>query len=205
MRKWYNPYHGIVLFRISVKERMQRTGFILRRSDGNSNTQMLTLKWGSEEYTKKYGSQTPIFRMEFMAGAVSIGDSLYISLCSGREHADEANMSFQIKLTDSAGNTAIMSINDFGGVINPNVAPVFKPLISAIVGEREPVLQMVCIPTEQFEGLRGDVIGMEWIIDAGEAGKTCQILYADDLRVEREVAKIGSNPRYYSIYEGSRC
>ena len=150
----------------------------------NSN-RVLTLKWGSEEYTEKYGSQTPTFKIGFMAGTVSVGDRLYISLCSGKENADEPDVSFEIKLTDSAGNTSIMSINDFGGVINPIEAPVFKPLISAIVGVCEPVLQMVCIPTERFEGLRGDIFSMEWIMDAGEAGKTGQVLYADDLRVER--------------------
>ena len=77
-----------------------------------------------------------------------------------------------------------MSIDDFGGVVDPIDAPAFKPIFSLIRGEREPVLQMVCIPTELFEGLSGSVDSMEWVMPAGSVGEEGATLYADDLRVQ---------------------
>jgi len=150
----------------------------------NSN-RVLLLHWGSKEYAEKYGVQTPIFKTEFANDIVSAGDKLYISLCSGKESANEPDVSFQIKLTDSAGHTSMMSVNDFGGVVNPIDAPVFKPLFSAIIGVREPVLQMICIPTERFEGLRGNIVSMEWIMDTAGISNAGLTLYADDLRVAK--------------------
>jgi len=150
----------------------------------NSN-RVLLLKWGSEEYAEKYGPQTPVFKTEFAEGAVSVGDRLYVSLCSGNDNSNEPDVSFQIRLTDSTGRTSAMSINDFGGVVNPIDARIYKPLFLEIVGVREPVLQMVCIPTERFDGLSGSITSMEWIMDSVENSKAGQTLYADDLRVEK--------------------
>ena len=148
----------------------------------NSN-RVLLLQWGSEEYIEKYGSQAPVFRMDFAENAVSAGDRLYVSLCSGKEQTGEPGVSFQIRLTDSAGRSALMSIDDFGGVVDPVETPIYKPLYLDVIGKREPVLQMVCIPTERFEGLSGSIASMEWIMDTEEPSKAGQILYADDLRV----------------------
>jgi hypothetical protein len=152
----------------------------------NSN-RVLLLKWGSKEYAKKYGAQAPKFTAEFAEGAVFVGDKLYISLCSGKESAKEPDVSFQIKLTDGAGHASVLSVNDFGGVANPIDAHVYKPLFSAVVGAREPVMQMICIPTGRFEGLgEGESIAsMEWSMDASSGGKAGQTLYVDDLRVLR--------------------
>lgn len=152
--------------------------------DNNSN-RVLTLTWGSEEYAVKQARQTPVFKMEFQQGTLSVGDKLYISLCSGKQKPNEEDISFQVKLTDSTGNSAIMSINDFGGVVNPIKAPIAKPPYSMILGTSEPVLQAVCIPTGRFEGLRGDIVSMEWIMDICIT-KNGQVLYADDLRVENK-------------------
>jgi hypothetical protein len=150
----------------------------------NSN-RVLLLEWGSEEYTEKYGIQTPIYKTEFAEGVVSAGDRLYVSLCSGNVDSGDPEVDFQIRLTDSTGRSSAMSINDFGGVVSPVEVPIYKPLFSEIVGVCEPVLQMVCIPTDSFEGLSGAIVSMEWVMDAENAGKSGHILYADDLRVER--------------------
>ena len=150
----------------------------------NSN-RVLTLSWGSKEYSEKYGAQTPVFITEFVPGVVSANDKLYISLCSGKKNSGEPDVSFQIMLTDSFGNNAEMNIDEFGGVVNPIDAPIAKPLFSLIFGESEPVLQMVCIPTDRFDGLQGDIVRMEWVFEVKEAGKKGQTLYVDDLRVEQ--------------------
>lgn len=149
---------------------------------GDNSNRVLTLTWGSEEYADKHTGQTPVFKTGFQQGTLSVGDKLYISLCSGNQKTNEEDVSFYVKLTDSDGNSAIMSINDFGGVVNPIEAPIAKPPYSMIFGTREPVLQAVCIPTGQFEGLRGDIVSMEWIMDLCMS-KNGQVLYADDLRV----------------------
>jgi hypothetical protein len=147
----------------------------------NTN-RVLTLSWGSEEYAETYGQQAPVFTIDFAAGTLTFGDKLYVSLCSGKENADMPDVSFQIRLTDNNGNIAEMSINQFGGVTNPLDSPIGKPIISSIVGKREPVLQMICISTNQFEGLSGNIIRMEWVMDNTEISKSGQTLYADDLR-----------------------
>ncbi|MCL1964462.1 MAG: hypothetical protein FWF69_05305 [Firmicutes bacterium] len=149
---------------------------------GNSN-RVLTLAWGGE--TDKYAGQAPIFKMEFQPDTLCVGDTLSISLCSGERNAHEKGISFQVKLTDSAGNSALMSIDDFGGVVNPVEAPIAKPLLSMILGTQEPVLQSVHIPTDRFEGLQGDIVSMEWIFDDLRGSENGHILYADDLRVEK--------------------
>ena len=69
--------------------------------------------------------------------------------------------------------------------INPVDAPIGKLPISLIIGNNEPVLQMVCIPTERFEGLQGGIASMELAMDTVEVSKTGQTLFLDDLRVER--------------------
>lgn len=150
---------------------------------GDNSNRVLILAWGSEEYADKHAGQTPAFKMEFQQGTLSVGDKLYISLCSGKQKPNEEEVSFHVKLTDSTGNSAIMSINDFGGVVNPIEAPIAKPPYSMIFGTSEPVLQAVCIPTGRFEGLHGDIVSMEWIMDKN-ISKNGQVLYADDLRVE---------------------
>jgi hypothetical protein len=150
----------------------------------NSN-RVLMLQWGSTEYAEKKNALTPIYKTEFVKGAVSVGDKLYVSLCSGKEKANEPDVSFRINLTDSYGHVSIMSVNDFGGVVNPVNAPIFKPLFSFVLGVREPVLQMICIPTAQFDGLSENIVSMEWIMDVGEISKTGQTLYVDDLQVEK--------------------
>lgn len=152
---------------------------------GKNSNRVLLLQWGSKEYTEKYGAQTPVFKIEFAEGVVTMADRLYISLCSQKESLNEPNVSFQIKLTDSTGRASTISINDFGGVANPIDTPIGKPFFSLLFGEREPVLQMICIPTEQFEGLHGSIVSMEWIMDTVETNIDGQTLYADDLRVER--------------------
>jgi len=146
----------------------------------NSN-RVLKLQWGGREYAQKYGSQTPVFRIEFTEGIVSAGDKLYVSLCSGKEHAGEHNVSFQIKLTDSAGRISIMSVDDFGGVTDPIDVPIYKPLFLAITGKREPVLQTICIATERFDGLNGSILSMEWVMDTVETSNNGYILYVDDI------------------------
>lgn len=150
----------------------------------NSN-RVLTLTWGSEEYADKHNGQTPVFKTEFQQGVITSGDKLYVSLCSGKLSPDEENVSFQIKLTDSNGNSSAMNINDFGGVVDPIDAPIAKPLYSMILGTSEPVLQMNCIPTGKFKGLNGEIVSMEWIFDVSTS-KNGQILYADDLRIEHD-------------------
>ena len=152
---------------------------------GDNSNRVLQLRWGGADYAEQYGPQTPVFKIEFAEGLVSAGDRLYVSLCSGKEDAGEPGVSFQIRLTDSAGHSATMSVNAFGGVVDPIAAPVYKPPLLAVIGKCEPVLQMICIATDRFDGLYGNIVSMEWIMDAAEAGKDGQILYADDLRVEK--------------------
>jgi len=143
-----------------------------------STNRVLMLQWGDKDST-----QTPIFKAEFAKSAVCMGDRLYVSLSSGNRNYNNSNVSFQIRLTDAHGRTSTMHINDFGGVTNPIDAHIFSPLAAAIMGSTsEPVLQMVSIPTELFEGLQGEIVSMEWIMETSEAVQT---LYVDDLRVER--------------------
>jgi len=148
----------------------------------NSN-RVLKLQWGGKEYAEKYGPQAPVFKIGFAPGIVSAGDNLYVSLCSGKVHAGAQDVSFLIKLTDSAGHTSTMSADDFGGVANPIEVPIFKPLFIDITGKSEPVLQMIRIATERFDGLNGDIVSMEWIMDTAEISKNGQVLYVDDIRV----------------------
>ena len=150
----------------------------------NSN-RALTLEWGSKDYEGQHSIQTPTLRMEFVEDTISIGDKLYVSLCSGNKNPDEENLSFDIRLIDSNGNTAILNINNFGGVVNPIDAPIVKPLASLMIDLSEPVLQIVCIQTEQFNGLSGDIISMDWIFTDFTLSKSGKVLYIDDLRVEK--------------------
>ena len=69
------------------------------------------------------------------------GDRIYMSLSSRNENANDSNISFQIRLTDSDGRTSTMHINDFGGVVNPINTLIFTPLYLSIIGRSEPVLQ----------------------------------------------------------------
>ena len=148
-----------------------------------SSNRVLRLQWGSSENIEIFGLQTPVFRMNFAQGTLFVGDSLYVSLSSGNENIDDPNISFQIRLTDSAGNTSTMHINDFGGVVNPIDAPIFTPLYLSFIGRSEPVLQMVRIPTEWFEGLQGEIESMEWVMDIAEISRDGQTLFVDDLRI----------------------
>ena len=149
---------------------------------GNSN-RVLQLSWGSEEKTTKYGSSTPIFKFSFNDDVVTRGDKLYLSLCSDKTDSDEANTTFLVKLTDSNGNSSIMSIDDYGGVVDPIDVPIYKPILLEIVGKNEPVLQMICIDTERFEGLDGSIISMEWVMSAKETDISEHTLYVDDFLV----------------------
>ena len=150
----------------------------------NSN-RVLQLQWGSKEYTKRYGAQNPVFSVGFADGLVSACDRLYISLCSGKQSSAEQNTSFMIKLTDSSGHSATLSIDDFGGVTAPIDVPIYKPLFLEITGKNEPVLQTICIETERFSGLAGDIVSMEWIMNSAETSDDGHVLYVDDLLVEK--------------------
>jgi hypothetical protein len=143
------------------------------------------LQWGSQEHIERFGMQTPIFKAEFSENTLLMGDTLYMSLSSGNESIP--NISFKIRLTDSGGRTSIMHINDFGGVVNPIDTPIFTPLYLSIIGRSEPVLQMIHISTERFEGLQGEIVSMEWIMDIEATIKTGQTLFVDDLRIGRTV------------------
>ena len=147
---------------------------------GSAGNRVLMLQWGAENMTRS----PPILHAEFAEGTLFASDRLYVSLSSGNQNIDDPNVSFQIRLTDSAGRTSTMHINDFGGVANPIDAHIFTPLSAIVIGSntREPILQMISIPTERFEGLQGEIVSMEWLMDAAGVG---QILYVDDLRVAR--------------------
>ncbi|MCL2189673.1 MAG: hypothetical protein FWC16_11920 [Defluviitaleaceae bacterium] len=144
------------------------------RFDGSNR--VLQLQWGSD-------TQSPIFTMDFAENTFFTGDILYVSLSSNNANKSDPNVSFQIKLTDEAGRTSILNINDFGGVGNPLETPMFSPLYLSIVGRSEPVLQMVRIPTAFFDGLQGEITRMEWIMNTTNAAE--QTLFVDDLRITR--------------------
>ena len=147
---------------------------------GGGTNRVLALQWGPEE-----DGVPPVFVAEFADSAIYAGDRLYMSLSSGNSSYDDPDVAFGIRLTDVNGYTATMHINDFGGVVNPIDAHIFSPIMTRIAGggTSEPVLQMVSIPTEYFEGLQGGIVSMEWVFDVAEVG---QILYVDDLRVSRQ-------------------
>jgi len=147
-----------------------------------NNNRVLTLTWGAEDYAEKNAGQTPVFKMTFKPGVLCTGDDLYVSLGTEKRGPGEGSVSFEIRLTDSEGSSAIMSINDFGGVANHVEAPIAKFPFSFIVGTSEPVLQMVCIQTSRFASLNGDILSMEWIFDNTNSNGKTQVLYADDLR-----------------------
>jgi len=159
-------------------------------SKRDSNNRVLRLQWGSGEQIERFGSHIPVFRMCFAQDTLFAGDNLYVSLSSGNTNANDPNVSFQIRLTDSAGNASTMHINDFGGVVNPIDAPIFTPLYLSFIGRSEPVLKMVRIPTERFEELQGEIVSMEWIMDIAEISRDGQTLFIDDLRVKRNQSAI---------------
>jgi len=130
-----------------------------------------------EEY-----ADNSVFKIEFDSGVVAVGDVLYMSLSSGNHSYDEPNIYFDIVLTDNRGNTAMAHINDFGGVANPVTVNIFSPIFSLVSDTREPVLQMINIPTNAFAGIEGEIVSMEWVFVAGD---TRQVLYVDDLMVSR--------------------
>lgn len=152
--------------------------------NGNSN-RVLSLSWGAGTSTKREEALAPVFEVEFEEGVLTVGDKLFLSLCSAEGQHDETNIDFSIQFFDSEGNIAEMSINAFGGVVNPIDAPIAKPLVSSIMGSSEPVLQAVCIPTGRFEGISGEIVKMEWKMNTIETGTNGQTLYVDDLRVEK--------------------
>jgi dienelactone hydrolase len=145
----------------------------------NSN-RVLQLTWGNTE-------AKPVFETSFAEGVVTVGDRLYISLTSAKD-----DLSFQIKLTDAEGHTATVSIKEFGGVATPISAPVFKLPLSLLIGDREPILQLVCIPTDRFPGLGGEIVTMEWIMDPPTTGLAT--LYVDDLRIARTLTTGPTEP-----------
>ena len=145
---------------------------------GRNTNRVLMLEFGGEE--NEYGP--PVFRAEFASGVVSAGDVLYMSLSSGNPGDNDSNIYFEIILTDINGNSASRHINDFGGVANPITVNIFSPLASLVSNNREPVLQMVSIPTSEFAGITGEIVSMEW---AFEVEDTSQTLYIDDLRARR--------------------
>jgi hypothetical protein len=150
----------------------------------DNTNRVLKLSWGSREYAEKYREQSHVFAVSFYLGVLPVGGNLYLSLCSGKQKSDEGIISFDIRFMDENGNTAVMNSNDFGGVVDPIDAPISKPLLSALIGVNEPVLQAVCIPTGQFTGLNGDIVSMEWIFNNVNVNEDGQVLYVDDLRVE---------------------
>ena len=150
----------------------------------NSN-RVLLLSWGGGAYDNNAAGDPPVYETMFLPGTVSVGNDILVSLCSGNTGKNEPDVTFQIRLTDSAGNSATMSVDDFGGVVNPVRAPIAKPPLTLFISESEPVLQMVRICTERFEGLQGNIISMEWIFEGAPTGAGGGTLYADDLRVER--------------------
>jgi len=148
---------------------------------GPNTNRVLVLEFGGEEDEESDDeSITPTFMMEFEAGTVLAGDVLYMSLSSGNHSDNDPNVYFEIVLTDASGNTASRHINDFGGVANPITVNTFSPLASLLTNNREPVLQMVNIPTSAFDGLAGEIVSMKWIFEVGDVTQT---LYVDDLRV----------------------
>ena len=152
----------------------------------DTSNRVLLLRWGSEKYASKYRSGDPVFKSEFKDEyAVITGDTLLLSLCSGNQNTGDPPVTFQIRLTDIDGRTATMSIDDFGGVVNPIESRIYKPLFLGIAGHQEPVLQLVQIPTGNFKGLDGAIIRMEWLMTNENTGKDGAVLYVDDLRVER--------------------
>ena len=170
----------------------------------SSNNRMLTLTWSSNKYDDKQNdnngmwlgawqeSQFPVFKVDFDNSLcpIEIGDTLYVSLCSGNTGKDEENISFQIQLTDRQGNTVSLPIDAFGGVPNPLQSSVYKPPFSLLVEASEPVLQAIGIQTDQFEGLSGDIVSMEWIFNENKNSishkKVEQKLFIGDLRLAKE-------------------
>jgi len=148
-----------------------------------NDNRVLTLTWGGEDYAEKNAMQTPVFIMAFKPGILSAGDDLYVSLGSEKREPEEGSLSFEIKLTDSEGNSTSMNINDFGGVADHVDASIVKFPLAFMVDASEPVLQMVCIQTSCFAGLNGDIVSMEWVFDNTNINDNPQVLYADDLRI----------------------
>jgi len=168
---------GLVTYSAQGFENWTRTR--LPSNFGGSTNRVLLLEFGGEDED----GESPVFRAEFASGAVSAGDILYISLSSGNHSSDDSNIYFEIILTDINNNTASKHINDFGGVANPISVNIFSPLASLVSNNREPVLQMVNIPTSEFNGLTGEIVSMEWVFEVGD---TRQTLYADDLKVRSQ-------------------
>ena len=166
---------GLVTYSAQGFERWTRS--TLPKNFGANTNRGLMLQWGGGE-----NGEIPIFTAEFAPGAVSVGDTLYMSLSSDNVSASNPNVYFEIRLTDNNGTTATMHINHFGGVTNPIDVNIFTPIMSAISSTREPVLQMISVPTEFFTGLSGGIVSMEWIMETSEHRQT---LFVDDLRVAR--------------------
>jgi acetyl esterase/lipase len=145
----------------------------------DNTNRVLMLQWGNENFAQN--QEPPVFRMDFAEGTWSVSDRLFLSMSSGNTNNNDSNISFQIRLTDIDGRTSTKHINDFGGVANPIEARIFTPFLSVIMGDTsEPVLQMISISADRFDGLNGEITRMEWIMD--NIG-TEQVLLIDDLLI----------------------
>lgn len=147
---------------------------------GINTNRAMKLSWSESNSSKN----PPILKANFENANLTVGDTLHISICSGKSIPTENNISFKIKLTDINGNSSQLDINDFGGVVNPIDSSIIKYPFEIILGSSEEVLQQVCIPTSQFNGLKEKIISMEWIFD-NKDNKNIKTLYIDDLRVEK--------------------
>ncbi|MDR2889180.1 MAG: hypothetical protein LBV33_04995 [Lachnospiraceae bacterium] len=148
----------------------------------NSN-RVLILSWTGDDGQGDSVRRPPVFKTKFGPTTVAVGDTLYMSLCAGNDSI-ASEVSFRVILTDSSGRSVVRSIDDFGGVTVPLAAPIAKPLFADSVTS-EPVLQMVAIKTDRFEGLTGNIITMEWIMDRNGESSETTTLYVDDLRIEQ--------------------
>ena len=141
----------------------------------NNTSRVLALSWGTGTH-----QNPPTFTMDFTQGTFNTGDTLYMSLSSNNQSINDPNISFQIRLTDNDERTSMMSINEFGGVVNPIETRIYTPILMRLTDMQEPVLQMVSIPTAEFNGIYGEIVRMEWIMDDLDIEQT---LFVDALRI----------------------
>ncbi|MCL2169190.1 MAG: hypothetical protein FWB74_04100 [Defluviitaleaceae bacterium] len=134
----------------------------------DEQNRVLQLQWGED-------NRNPAFFMDFDEGVVTAGDVIYMSLTADT-HVD---IGFYVRLTNTAGDFRQIHINEFGGVPSPITTPMFTPIFQSLVGNYEPVLQILAIPTERF-GLTSEIANLALIMETADSTKT---LFIDDLRV----------------------
>lgn len=142
---------------------------------GKAKNRVLTLGW--DQIT-----DSPTYMVDFsaMEQPVIVGNTLRFSLAAEKPEDGQA-VNLTVILTDENARAAEQPLAKYAQLPLPIEYNIYKPPLQWMAAPSEPVLQGYSIPTQDFEGLSGSIVRMQWRIDAPSRGT----LYADDIGVVR--------------------